>query len=208
VIEPRNTETYANTATLAGLAASVLALLVPLVIGTLRPDYSQVRHYISELGERGAPYAGWVNWAGFLPTGLLVLVFLSVINGRLPADGKSLLLFSAVGWGYVISPLCPCDPGCPYWGSASQLVHNLAAIVVYPATTAGLALMAIAFRSDRHWRKWWVFTMVCSILVAVGFAAMLVPDGEPWRGLTQRVAETAIFGWIAVTGLAMKRMRR
>ena len=95
---------------------------------------------------------GW-NWAGFLPTGLLVLVFLSVINGRLPADGKSLLLFSAVGWGYVISPLCPCDPGCPYWGSASQLVHNLAAIVVYPATTAGLALMAIAFRSDRHWRK-------------------------------------------------------
>lgn len=203
-MEQWNSDTHTIPASLAGLSASALALLVPLVFGTLRPEYSQVCNYISELGERGAPYASWVNWAGFLPTGLLVLLFLHAAKGRIPSSGRSLLLFSAVGWGYVIAAFFPCDPGCPYWDSTPQLVHNLSAIIGYPATSVGLALMAVAFRTSRHWKKWWVLTMVCSILVAVGFAVMLVSGGELWRGLTQRIAETAIFGWIAVISLAMR----
>ena len=181
---------------------------MPLVFGTLRPEYSQVRDYISELGERGAPYAGWVNWAGFLPIGVLVWAFLYLAKDRLQANRKTLLLLSAVGWGYVISAFFPCDPGCPDWGSRSQMVHNLSGVVGYPAISAGLMLMAIAFRGSREWKKWWVLTMVSCILVALGFVFMLTPGGEPWQGLSQRLSETAIFGWIVMVSVVMWRTDR
>ena len=191
----------ARPAAIAGLCASALAVLVPLVFGALSPSYSHVHNYISELGETGSPYAVWVNGAGFLPIGLAVFLFLFL--AQLPVARRSILLFSSVGWAYVLAAFFPCDPGCPEQGSLSQLVHNASAIVCYPATIAGLILMASSLRKDPQWKKLAGFAMVCSLLVAAGFGLMLVPEFELWRGLSQRVAEIATFGWIAVLSLAM-----
>lgn len=203
MVQHRSRDT--RTAAIAGLVASALCLLVPLVFGMLRPEYSHVRDYISELGETGAPYAGWVNLAGFLPIGLIVLVFVFTASRQMPINRKSALLFSSVGWTYLVASVFPCDPGCPERGSMSQMIHNLTAMVCYPATIAGLMLIAISFRGNDSWKKLSVYTMVCGLLVALGFGLMLVPDFASWRGLAQRVAEAATFAWIAVIGVALWR---
>jgi hypothetical protein len=90
----------------------------------LRPDHSHVRDYISELGETGAPYAGWVNLAGFLPIGLLVLLFIFTASKLMPVDRRSALLSSSVGWAYLVASVFPCDPGCPGTCLASPLAKS------------------------------------------------------------------------------------
>jgi len=208
MVEPSDLRRPRKPAWQAGLFASGLALLIPTVYGSLSPGYSQISNYISELGEHGSPYALWVNWAGFLPVGLLVFWFLFTARGHLPSSDRALWLLSATGWGYVISACFPCDAGCPYWGSTSQLIHNLATAIAYPATAAGLARMAGAFAQSPKWKKWYLFSLVCSAIVAVGFTSFLFPASQPFRGLTQRFAEGAIFGWIAVMSLALRGSTR
>ena len=191
--------------TVSGLFASVVALITPLVFGMLRPEYSHVRSYISELGESGSPYAHWVNWVCFFPIGLAVFLFLLASRKALPVHRHSLLLFSFAGWGYIVAAVFPCDPGCPNEGSTSQLIHNLEGLVGYPATTLGLMQMGIAFRGNPIYHRLWAFTAGCSVLAGVAFLLLLVPELQPWRGLTQRVAEAAIFAWIVVCSLAIQR---
>ncbi len=201
----RSRDPVTRTATIAGLVAGALCFLVPLVFGMLRPEYSHVRDYISELGETGAPYAGWVNLAGFLPIGLIVLLFVFTASKLMPVDRKSAWLVSSVGWAYLVASVFPCDPGCPEQGSLSQMIHNLTAMVCYPASTTGLILIAISFRGNDSWNKLSVYTMVSGLLVALGFGLMLVPDLASWRGLAQRLAEAATFAWIAVVGVVLWR---
>ena len=189
-----------------GILGSAMSLLVPIVFGVLRPEYSHVRHYISELGEHGAPYAHWVNWIGFFPIGVFVFLFLLASRKELPVAQHSLLLFSFAGWGYVVAAFFPCDPGCPNDGSTSQLIHNLEGLVGYPATIIGLMQMGIAFRGNVKFNRLWTFTVLCSVLAAIAFVLLFVPELQPWRGLFQRITEAAIFAWIAVCSLFMQRM--
>ena len=48
-------------------------------------------------------------------------------------------------------------------------------------------------------------TVTCAIVVGVGFGLLLVPSLLPLRGLLQRVAEVGVFGWIALTSVALLR---
>ena len=47
--------TLARVLNAAGIAAPVLWLLSLVYVGSLRPEYSHYRQYISELAARGAP---------------------------------------------------------------------------------------------------------------------------------------------------------
>ena len=78
------------------------------------------------------------------------------------------------------------------------MVHNLTAIVCYPAIIFGLVGFANSFRNDNAWQKTSFFTMSCSLIAAIGFVLMLVPGLALYRGIMQRITETAIFGWIGV----------
>jgi len=183
---------------IAGFVASCYSLIPSFLFGFMNADHSYFQNYISELGQKGAANAAYVNWLGLFPVGLLVLLFLYMARNCLPVGRKSLYLFSALGWAYVISAFFPCDAGCPELGSSSQMVHNLTALVCYPAIIFGLVSIANSFRSNNAWQKLSFFTMTCSLIAAIGFVLMLVPDLALWRGMMQRITETVIFGWIGV----------
>jgi hypothetical protein len=146
-----------------------------------------------------------VNGAGFLPIGIAALLFVFMASKLMRVDRKSAWLLSSVGWAYLVASVFPCDPGCPEEGSLSQMIHNLTAMVCYPASAAGLVLIGVSFRGDESWKSLSPYTLASGMLVAVGFGLMLVPDFAPWRGLTQRLAEAATFAWIAVIGVVLWR---
>jgi hypothetical membrane protein len=197
-------------APLAGLAASALAFAVPLVGARARPGYSHVSQFISELGERGAPSASWVSAAGFAPIGLLVLLFLGLAGRALPASRwklPGLLCLAAVGAAYLAAWLAPCDPGCPATGSLSQTAHNTFGALEYVGASAGLVLLGASFRGSRGWASLAPACAAAAVVVAAGFFAMLVPSLSPIRGLAQRIAEGAIFLWIAAVSVSLLRAR-
>lgn len=207
--EKIETRTRTRAAATFGLGAAVWALLVPSIAAWSDPSYSHVSQYISELGASGAACGVLVSVAGFAPIGVLVLGFLWLASGiipRSPLRTAGVACLGAVGVAYLVSAVFPCDPGCPNAGSTSQSIHNLFGGLEYLGATSGLLLLAVALRREPRWRRLAAASAICAGPVAVGFAGMLAPTLEPVRGVSQRVAEVAIFGWVAYASVLMLRL--
>lgn len=193
---------------LCGLGAAGLAVLVPAAGGLGEPGYSHVAQFVSELGASGARHATLVSFAGFVPIGGLTLAFLGRLRSVLPRSRcatAGLACLALVGVAYVASALFPCDAGCPAAGSPSQSVHNTFGFLEYAGALAGLLLLGLSLRDALAWRALAVASLAAATFVALGLAAMLAPDLAAYRGLSQRVAEVAIFAWVACASLLVLR---
>ena len=182
------------------LTAASWLFTVFLLPAWLRPDYSPLAQYISELGALGAPYAGLVNWAGYLPSGILFAIALASFwchwrPRGLQAAGLALLFCEPLAW--IGSALFPCDLGCPADGSLSQVLHNVLAVFTYTGTGLGVTLLACA-PGLRVWQRLgWLLLVVLWFGL---FLAMLTPELGAVRGLLQRAGEGLMYGSQAVVG--------
>jgi hypothetical protein len=206
-IDALHPATRANTGAVFDLAAAVWALLVPSIAPCATPSYSHASQFISELGASGAANATLVSLVGFLPIGALVIAFLFLAGGLLPGSRVAttgVACLGLVGVAYLVSAVFPCDPGCPTTGSLSQSVHNAFGLLEYLGAASGLILLAAALRGEASWQRLSVASAISASLACVGFAGMLIPALEPVRGISQRVAELAIFGWIGFAGVFLR----
>lgn len=187
-----------------GLGAVLFAGAVPLVAAALDPTYDPCSQFISELGETGAPQALLVNLAGFLPTGLLTILFAACTAARAGANPRArfgFLLFSSVGWAYFVTALFPCDPGCPASGSIAQTVHNAFGVVEYLGGGLGLLLLWSALPREATSFGLGPLSLACALAVLLAFAGMLTPELQTVRGLVQRCAEVPLFLWVLAASL-------
>jgi hypothetical protein len=166
----------------------------------MRPGYDRCAQFVSELGESGAPHAALVSFGGFVPIGVLTLLFAFLAIRRVqaaPGGRLGFLLFSGVGWAYLLAAFFPCDPGCPVSGSATQNVHSTLGVVEYLGGGLGIFFVGRSWAgpSSNRGVRW--FSAVASLVVGVAFLGMVVPQLASLHGLVQRVAETALFGWVA-----------
>ena len=186
-----------------GLAANStsLAVCVPAVAGTLAPDYSHTANYISELGAIGMPLGGLVSFAGFLPTGLLVGACLAAAAARsgLTGSGRIGFILLILSLFLYRRRLARCDLGCPAQGSVRQQMHNLLGVAEYVGGSAGLMLVSRGLPKAVALASRGVFALA-GIVTLVAFVFMASPDLALWRGLAQRVAETALFGSLLLIG--------
>lgn len=190
------------------MLAAALASIVPVAAGRVEPGYSHRAQFISELGAQGAANGALVSLAGFGSIGALVLAFLALAYGSFPAARRTAaatLGLAMVGVGYLISAVFRCDAGCPSTGSVSQALHNAFGLLEYLGAMVGFALLRAPFRESTRWRALTPVCTVAAVVVGVAFVAMLTPALTPVRGVSQRVAEIAIFGWIAIVSAFLWR---
>jgi hypothetical protein len=190
-------------------AAAVLAVAVTVVGGMLVSGHSHVENFISELGAVGTPWGRAVSLGGFLPTGLVSLAFLVVAAPLVAPKGAAKMgyaLLSSIGLAYVGAAFAPCDPGCPAFPtSVRQLVHNLLGILEYLGGGVGLLVFAgTNFRQRRDLMAQGIL-FVAGVVVLATFAGIADPTLGEWRGLIQRVGETALFGSLLLIGWRMAR---
>lgn len=182
-------------------------VLTVVMAGALTPGYSHVSQYISELGARGAPQEWSVRLAGFLPAGILLLAFCWYAYAALPrSTGATLALVGLALYaaGYVIAAAYPCDPGCrPDKPTTSQLIHNAGGLLGYLLAPAFLLTFA---RAARTWPG-------ASHLAIAGYAAaglalvglLTLSPTSSTAGLSQRLLELAVLGWVAYCGRYLSR---
>ena len=186
-------------------------MIVPVAAGHVEPGYSHSSQFISELGAAGAANARLVSLAGFAPIGALVLAFLAFAYEILPGTRKrrtaGAISLAAVGAAYLMAAVFPCDAGCPGSGSISQSIHNAFGLLEYAGAWVGLVLLGSTFRDSAQWRALAPACMASAVLLGAGFVAMLLPELASVRGLSQRVAEASIFGWIAIVSVFLLRAR-
>jgi hypothetical protein len=192
----------------AGGGVLVLAAMV-LIAGQLTPGYSHVGQYISELGARGAPYEWPVRFLGFLPAGALLLCFCVAAFLALPRSRNAsagligLFLFCA---GYIAAAAFPCDPGCrPQSPSVSQVIHNAVGLVGYVLAPAFLLVLGLAARAwpDARWLARLSFALALCALAGL----LTLSPTSPAAGLSQRVLEVSVLGWVVACSVFLARRR-
>ncbi len=97
----------AESVSIEGLAsAGPLFVVVFVIEGALRPDYSPVRQPLSSLSIGGP---GWMQMANFLVTGLLVVAF--ALGLQQCGKGRWLpILVGLIGVGLIGASVFTCDP--------------------------------------------------------------------------------------------------
>ncbi len=188
------------------LAARVLAMacvlfgaLFYIVGATIKPGYSSISQYISELNATGTLHAEALGLYGFLPLAVLFATFLWVARPVAAVPG-----ISRMGWwllwsqpmAFFIAFLAPCDAGCPESGSLSQIIHNALGLLTYFAGATGLFLVASApVLQGTGARTYLRFTGIAFVVL---FVVMLQPELAPVRGLIQRLADALLGGAVLV----------
>lgn len=98
-----------------GIISPILWLVLIAMAGALRPDFSHLTHYISELGERGSATEGLMRYGAFGFTGFLYLCFAGSLLATFQDSWlwrAAALLIALDGVGRMGAGVFPCDPGC------------------------------------------------------------------------------------------------
>jgi len=190
---------------LGGVVAPLLFAAVVLVCAALRPGYSHVRQFISELGETGGSHSRLMNFAGFVPAGVLFMAFgvsLLQVVPRTTASLAAALLIVVYGLGAAGAGVYSCDPGCPTTHlSTHATLHLVVSFTAFAAGIVGIALWAHCFRTREGWRSLWRFSAVSSALALV--LLVLFNVSEPtrtWTGAWQRLFVLTLDLWCMVVG--------
>ena len=196
-------QTHFDRLSLARLlaAATVAFGFVFYVVGDLvKPGYSSMSQYISELNATGTAWALQLGYFGFVPLGVLLAVFLIVATPFAAVHGTSKAGWSLM-WSLPVAfigvALAPCDPGCPVKGSPMQMAHDLLGVTTYFASALAIFLLSFAppLRNRLVARNFLRFTGVAFLVL---FVVMLSPAVADIRGLLQRVADALLAGALLV----------
>lgn len=195
---------------LGGVAGPILFSAVVIVSAALRVDYSHVANFISELGATGTPFAGLMNYAGFLPGGLMLAAFGVALAKALPRRRVATLaaiLVTLFGAGVAVSGIASCDPGCPQTGgSVENLIHNSIAPIAFLCLIAAAGILGAIFRGNPAWRSLSIYSLISS-LAGLGLLVVLASslDTRELTGLWQRLLLAVLFLWCAVVCLRVFR---
>jgi hypothetical protein len=199
---------------LGGAVGPALYTVLVIFCGALRPGYNHLARLISELGARGTTHAGLMNFAGVIPTGVLIAGFGVATVALLSSSRRSILagcLILFYGVAMVVFGFLPCDPGCPTPGALSSVgatIHTNVAFAAFVAAIVGVALWASEFRRMPAFRNLWGYSAVASVaelLFLIAFVGSL--DSRALSGLWQRLLVGTFFMWDAVVGLRLFRRR-
>jgi hypothetical protein len=177
------------------------------ILGALTfPGYSHTAQFMSELGARGAPQEMLIRFAGFLPAGVFMILF--VIGAFTSLSRSALTTAGLIGMavyaiGYIVAAFFPCDPGCrPVHPSISQLIHNFFGLIGY--VLAPLTLLALGF-SARKWPGGQHLSWLAYIAAAFAlFGMMTLSPKSPYAGLSQRLVEGAVLIWVVMCAWYVK----
>jgi hypothetical membrane protein len=196
---------------LGGVAGPVLFATLVVVCGALRPGYSHVHQFISELGATGTPNATLMNVVGFLPAGLLLAGFGVSLARSFPRRGLTLaaaVCIAVFGLGHVAAGVYSCDPGCPLEGVSWQArVHDRVSLLAFLAGIAGVALWARVFRRLPTWRSLATYSAISSVIalgLLIGFG--LSTQTRVFTGAWQRLFIGTLYLWCVVVGVRVFRL--
>jgi len=204
---PPRARANGRLAALCALASLGVVGLLVVLGGAAFPGYSHVSQFVSELGARGAPHEGRVRLLGFLPAGALLLAFCFFAHAALPrarATALGLLGLAIFAAGYLVAAAFPCDFGCrPEEPSTSQILHNLGGLAGYLLAPAFLFTLARAARAWPGAKSLVAVGYLASALALVGL--LTLSPSSPAAGLSQRLLEAAVLGWVALCGLHLAK---
>ena len=195
---------------LTGLIGPLVFAITVVFVGSLRPGYSHVNQFMSELGETGGHFAWAMNYLGFMLSAGFILIFVLAFRTHLPRTvlntvGTSLLVVFAVSMFF--AGVFSCDVGCPLIErSLDQKLHDLFSILAFPAFTAGVFICGLSLSRTVGWRRFGIYSLVTAILSLILLVAMVQSEASrEGTGTYQRFYLGVLFLWLMA--MSVKQFR-
>jgi hypothetical membrane protein len=182
-----------------GIVAPVAWLALLAIAGALRPDFSPLTHFISELGARGSSTELLTRAAAFGFTGLLYVCFAIGLRATFRpglAFAVACFLIALEGIGRMGAGIFPCDPGCVRV-TATQDLHKLFATVGFLSGILAAILWGILFVRLAAFRSLSRLAIGCGVAALLSLLLMSW-DGNPWGspGLFEHLATVLLSIWL------------
>jgi hypothetical membrane protein len=175
-----------------GFIAPVLWVAAFLYSGSLRPEYSHYRQYVSELAARGTPTQHFMQVTGFVIPGLLIAGFGCVLGmaGRTKMVAIAASFLIVAGIAKAVAGVFLVDPCCtPALQSAEQEIHDIAGGVHYFTLGMAALMWSVAarhiFGRRSGWFRWY---SLISVVLAI---ASITRNGSRCRGRIARERQLA-----------------
>lgn len=191
-----------------GVAGPILWLALIAAAGAIRPDFSHLTHYISELGERGSSTEALVRIGAFGVTGCLYVCFaLAVFRGSRgrPLRQIAALLIALDGIGRMGAGVFPCEAGCVPPASGPNL-HMLFATLGFSSGVMAALLWGTLLRRAPGSRRLSSFSIASGLVALV---ALLLLFGPPLTalpaGALEHLATVVLSVWLFVLAASLLR---
>ena len=194
---------------LSGIVAPLLWLSLIGLSGAMRPEFSHITQYISELGERGSSTETLMRYGGFGFTGFLYLCFGAALlatfqDGWFSTMAAGLILLD--GLGRIGAGVFACDPGCGGI-SSSQDLHRLFATIGFLSGILAAIAWGVAFR--RHdWPQGMIWYSVGTGVLALLFLLLMSWSRNPVHapGLFEHLATGTLSLWVLIFAARLIRI--
>lgn len=192
----------------AGMVGPALFVVVFLTEGWLRPAYSPMSMFVSELslGPRG-----WIQIANFVTVGVLLLLFARGVAAEFregTASKAGPILLTIIAWSLLVSGPLVTEPSTAAPVTLHGMLHGIFGALFFSLAPISCFVFGRRFRDDPVWQplQWWTWGAGVIIVVAV----ILMKAGQlsssslhAWLGLIQRIALITYMAWLTTFGLGL-----
>ena len=190
------------------IGAVLYWLAVIVIMHLLEPEFNPMKVPMSAYV--GGAYGGWMTTSFFALSAALLAAACGLITTlpRTILTWAAFSLFIIAAMGVLLAGLFPMRlPGLPH--TSSPHLHALGGRFAFPGMALGAFLFSLSFRSDQHWRRIAVPSLMLSggIIVVFLFARILgLAPG--FAGFTQRLFFGLLVPWMILIGLRLMRFGR
>ncbi|HVH15107.1 MAG TPA: DUF998 domain-containing protein [Candidatus Angelobacter sp.] len=183
-----------------GIVAPVVFLGVLFTEGLLRPGYSPIKQYGSDLG------LGWSLWWIYSVDLSIFSIFIFIFADGFRQFFKSLLPWSSLQWCTIILVLT--GVGGIIAASISEAIpagHGLGGILFFNTPPIAQLIMGRELRRVPAWRRYGTYSFINGVLFLIlvfpiNFLPGILASDFGVTGLLQRIELVGIFGWFVITG--------
>lgn len=196
----------------AGVLAVVFYVAAVIIGSVLRPGYSQVGNFVSELIETGAPNKGLLNPLFILYnlfTAIFGVGFWMFVKAKSPASAANLgkigavIILAEAVFG-LVTVFFPQDVrGTPV--TSTGTMHIVLAGLCSLATMGAMLLVGLWFRNvpGMNGYAWYSFISLAIVFISGGLAAFTGATNSPILGVMERLAIGGFLQWLLILGMLL-----
>ncbi len=187
---------------ICGIIAPILFTILIIIESLLRPGYSQIYNFVSDLGVGPNAVLQNINFAIF---GILTIFFTLGLRSGLPSPSRKALKVGV--WLVAIFGLCILLAGVFHEDYLSQVPHNLVSATAFVTIMAAQLLIWKGLKNadDSVWGKYRKYSLISGLLslILVLVLKVVMSDFSDYQGIAQRAFLAVPWIWVEVTALKL-----